>query len=256
MVAAAILCCLAPDGLLDAAQPSELSRKNVDATVVDVIDGNTVVLEAGAELRLAGIEVPKAAPGGPALSLAEDARAALERLTSGKRVVVRYESDRPDRYGRMTAHLYTADGAWVQGQLLMSGFARVWTRFDQRARVAEMLALEREARVKRRGIWADARYRIRTVESAERDVDSFQLVEGTVRSVSAVRGKTYLNFGLDWHTDFTIMIDKGDLRRFHEGGFEPRVYEGRRLRVRGWVRSLNGPMIVATHPEQIEVLAE
>jgi len=29
-----------------------------------------------------------------------------------------------------------------------------------------------------------------------------------------------------------------------------------RVRVRGWVRQFNGPLIDVTHPEQIEVLGE
>ena len=32
------------------------------------------------------------------------------------------------------------------------------------------------------------------------------------------------------------------------------VYRGARIRVRGWVRDFNGPMIEITHPEQIEIL--
>ena len=30
--------------------------------------------------------------------------------------------------------------------------------------------------------------------------------------------------------------------------------EGKRIRVRGWLRSYNGPVIDVTHPEQIELL--
>ena len=31
--------------------------------------------------------------------------------------------------------------------------------------------------------------------------------------------------------------------------------EGKRIRVRGWLKKYNGQMIAATHPEQIEVVA-
>jgi hypothetical protein len=34
----------------------------------------------------------------------------------------------------------------------------------------------------------------------------------------------------------------------------PTSLAGRLLRVRGWLREWNGPMIEATHPEQIELL--
>lgn len=255
-IVAAFLFCHVPVASLLAAQPPEASRSETGAVVAKVIDGNTVVLDTGATVRLAGIEVPRAAPDGTTTPLAEEARATLERATIGKHVTLHYDGARPDRYGRMTAQLYAEDGSWVQGLLLMAGLARVWTLPDQRIRIGDMLALEREARIKRRGLWSDAHYRIRIADDADRYADSFQLVEGTVLSVSAVRGRTYLNFGPDWHTDFTIVIDPADLKRFREVGIEPRAYEGRRLRVRGWIKSMNGPMIQATRPEQIEVLAE
>ena len=46
------------------------------------------------------------------------------------------------------------------------------------------------------------------------------------------------------------------LERPGREGFDLAAYDGRRVRVRGWLKSLNGPMIEVTHPEQIEVLEE
>ena len=46
------------------------------------------------------------------------------------------------------------------------------------------------------------------------------------------------------------------MRTFRRAGVDPTSLEGRRVRVRGWLQSLNGPMIEVTHPEQIEVLEE
>jgi hypothetical protein len=39
-------------------------------------------------------------------------------------------------------------------------------------------------------------------------------------------------------------------------GMSVESLKGKRLRVRGWVKSRNGPMIEATHPEQIELLPD
>ncbi|MDX1711308.1 MAG: hypothetical protein R3316_09250 [Rhodovibrionaceae bacterium] len=71
-----------------------------------------------------------------------------------------------------------------------------------------------------------------------------------------VRGRVYLNYGEDWRRDFTVTLDRKTAARFRDEGIDPLAYEGRRLRVRGWVKSFNGPMIEVTHPEQIEVLSE
>ena len=70
------------------------------------------------------------------------------------------------------------------------------------------------------------------------------------------RGSAYLNFGPDWKRDFTAVIRPEALRVFTMEGIDPAAYEGRRIRVRGWVESWNGPMIEVTHPEQIEEVSE
>jgi len=79
-------------------------------------------------------------------------------------------------------------------------------------------------------------------------------VEGRVMDVAVVRGRTFLNYGSDWRSDFTVSIAARDWRRFEDSGISADDYLGRRIRVRGWLKSRNGPMIDVTHPEQIEVL--
>ena len=146
------------------------------------------------------------------------------------------------------------DGTWIQGALLAEGLARVHSLVDDRAMVAEMLVIERRARAARLGIWSQPRYRVRPASEADAGLRSFQLVEGRVKAAAVVRGRGYLNFGDDWREDFTVSIGPRDRRRFEAEGIAIEDYEGRLVRVRGWVDSFNGPMIEATHPEQIEVL--
>jgi hypothetical protein len=93
------------------------------------------------------------------------------------------------------------------------------------------------------------------IGATARQIDRFALVEGRVREVARVRGRGFLNFGADWKTDFTIVIAPKDMKRFEADGVAPEDYAGRRVRVHGWLRSYNGPMIDVTHPEQIEVLS-
>ena len=94
----------------------------------------------------------------------------------------------------------------------------------------------------------------RDAEAAGGHLGSFQLVEGRVLEAAVVRGRAYLNFGADWREDFTVTLAPKVRRRFEAEGIDPRDYRGTRLRVRGWLKSYNGPMIEVTHPEQIEVL--
>ena len=95
---------------------------------------------------------------------------------------------------------------------------------------------------------------MRTPEETEGLIGSFQVVEGRVVDAAAVRGRRFLNFGADWRTDFTVTVAPADWKRFAAAGLSVQDYEGRRVRVRGWLDRINGPSIDATHPEQIEVL--
>ncbi len=228
-----------------------------DGVAVSIVDGDTLVLDGGVEVRLVGIQAPKLALGRRGFKpwpLAPEAKAALAALTLGKRLALWYGGRKSDRHGRLLAHLTTPGGKWVQGELLGAGMARVYSFADNRARMDEMLAAERAARAARRGIWAHRYYRILSPDALSRHIGTFQIVEARVLAVAVVRGRAYLNFGPDWRTDFTVSIARGRLRRAWRGADPAKLYQGQRVRVRGWLKSFNGPMIDATHPEQIELL--
>ena len=230
---------------------------DAEARVVGVIDGSTVILDDGETVRLAGIEVPRHTSGGASgvEPLAEKARQTLAHLVQGHLVGLAAGDAPRDRYGRLRGHLVRSDdGTWIQGVLLDAGLARVHSLVDERAAVTEMLVIERRARAERRGIWSQPRYRVLAAGNADTGLRSFQLVEGRVEAAAAVRGRGYLNFGDNWREDFTVSIGPRDRRRFETAGIAIEDYEGRLVRVRGWIDSFNGPMIEATHPEQIEVL--
>lgn len=229
-----------------------------DATARAVVDGDTLILEDGRELRLVGIQAPKlplGRPDFPTWPLAEDAKAALGELALGRRLRLYYGGAELDRYGRALAHLVDEDGTWIQGAMIERGMARTYSFADNSALVPELLRLEAAARAARQGIWALAWYRIRTPDETTGDIDSYQLVEGEVQAVAERRAHSYLNFGPDWRTDFTVSADARARRLCENAGLPLAGLEGRRIRARGWIESFNGPMIELTHPEQIEVLA-
>ena len=229
-----------------------------EARVREVIDGDTVLLDDGAQVRLVGIQAPKlplGRAGFRAWPLADEAETALEEIVLSKTVSLAYGGARTDRHGRRLAHLHVVGtGSWVQGEMLRRGLARVYTFPDNRALAAEMLERERQAREERRGIWREPFYRILSPDTAGRHVDSFQLIEGRVLAVVTVKGRHYLNFGPDWRTDFTISVGPEASRLFRAANMDLGSLEGRRVRVRGWLAFRNGPSIEATHPEQLELL--
>lgn len=231
------------------------------ARVTAVVDGDTVVLEDGRQVRLVGIQAPKLPLGRPGFTAwpgAEAARRHLAGLVAGHTVgLARAADGNPrDRHGRTLAHLVAPGGVWVQGTLLAAGQARVYTFPDNRAAAAEMLSLEARARAGRRGIWADPFYAVRTPGTAADHLDTFQLVEGRVIDAARVNGRVYLNFGADWRDDFTATIAPEDRDAFDTAPFDPLDLAGQRVRVRGWLYWYNGPALDLTHPEQLERLAD
>jgi hypothetical protein len=80
-----------------------------------------------------------------------------------------------------------------------------------------------------------------------------------VVEVANRRGRLYVNFADDWRTDFTVTVAPAEARLLIAellGGEPERLSEfvGRRLRVRGYLTRYNGPEIIVTSPDQIEVL--
>ena len=207
---------------------------------VEVVDGDTLPLESGTEIRLVGIQAPKlplGRRGFVAWPLGEEAKQALEEMALGRELTLYYGGRKKDRYGRMRAHLVRDDGLWLQGALLAGGWARVYSFHDNRSLIDEMLPY----------------YAVRTPEEVVDDVGSFQLVEGRAMDSAIVRRRGYINFGADWKSDFTIAIQPKDRKLFGEDGENILRLKRRIVRVRGWIKSYNGAMIEATHPEQIEV---
>lgn len=231
--------------------------------VVAVIDADTVRIDppvnAANEVRLAGIEGVKPPLGRPAdrpWPLALQAERALADLAQGKDVRL-VPAERPvDRYGRLLAHVYLADGRWLQGELLREGLARVATGPDSRAEARRMQKIEAEARQARRGLWGSPVYAVASPTTVRDRVGSFAVVEGQVIAARRVKDRVYLNFGSDWRDDFTVTIGAPALPLFADAGLDPLALAGRSVRVRGWVERYNGPAIEATHPEQIELLGK
>lgn len=219
--------------------------------VAAVQDGDTLTLDSGLKVHLAGIEAPRR--GWPS---AGEARAALEKAALGRAAELRYGGERRSRSGAALAQVFVrSEGGrtiWLQEELVRAGLARVHTRKDNAARADRLLALEAAARKARRGIWADPFYAVHAAEAVG-PVEGFALVEGVVRRVAPETGRTYFNFGDDIGSDFTLILADEDAAAF-TGDRAPAALVGKHIRVRGMVRDRGGPMMRLDHPAQIEVL--
>jgi len=136
---------------------------------------------------------------------------------------------------------------------LISGSAIYYPHdFTDIETITRMLSLEADARDKRKGCWKNGRY---NVFSSKPDLDTgeFMIVQGRVRKTGESYENIFLNFGNDWKTDFTVRIQKNN-RALKD--FDPDLFQGHNVRVRGFVEYYNGPSITLAHPALLEIQAE
>ncbi|ODA66057.1 SPBc2 prophage-derived endonuclease YokF precursor [Methyloligella halotolerans] len=243
----------------------ELSEPE-QGTVVEIVDGETLKLADGGTVRLVGAKAPRppASTDEGDWAYSRKAIEALESLTKGKTVSLRFGGSRTDRHGYLMAQVFVApapgeDPVWVQEALVGDGLARVYSLPDNAACTDALLEREEGARAARRGLWASGFYGVRdagAVDRMRRLRGTFQLVEGRVAKVAQVKDWVFLNFDEDWREDFTVAIEKKQAKAFAEAGFDLLALEGKPVRVRGWLEWRYGPSIKATHLEQIEVLED
>jgi endonuclease YncB( thermonuclease family) len=143
-------------------------------TIASVIDGETLKLADGRAVRLLGVKAPSPLlgwKGDEPWPFVAEAKAALERLTSGATVELRFDVRREDRHGHILAQVFLArDGKqhWLQRDLIAQGFARVYSLADCRACIQALLVAEEEAREARRGLWRSWAYRVQEAGDAKR----------------------------------------------------------------------------------------
>ncbi len=126
----------------------------VDAVVERVIDGDTIVLEGGARVRLVQVDTPEV--GARAGCHGREASRLLRRmLPAGTAVEVAADPalDDVDQHGRLLRWVYR-DGRLVQQELVRQGAAGAWFFRGARGRHADaLLAALAEARAAQRGLW-------------------------------------------------------------------------------------------------------
>ncbi len=144
-----LLCCC----LLSIASSPVLA---VQERVRFVPDGDTVVLQGGAVVRLSGIDAPEMPHGEkPGGYYAETARDLLATLVLRQAVHLEQVPAGYDRYGRTLAILRLPDGTAVNDLLVEQGAALAYSHPDvPAADMARYTALQRQAMQAGRGMWA------------------------------------------------------------------------------------------------------
>ncbi len=214
------------------------------ATVDKIGEDGAITLADGRALHLSGIELARGVA-------ARDLQQTLTDVIGPGPIALKGDGPAEDRYGRVVAQVFTADGTWVEGALLRHGWARVATTPDHRSVAAALYTAERPARTHRLGLWGDTHTALRHADAVTRFIDSWQVVDGIVVSVAPRHNAIDLRLGDDESRDLSIRIPAYIAQTMD---VDPATMAGRHLRVRGWIGKGIGPLITVNHAEQIEVV--
>jgi micrococcal nuclease len=159
-VGAALLVARGGDGPPPAAPPVDPEARPANASVVEVVDGDTLVVHlarGGDErLRLIGIDTPESvATDRPDECFGTEASAQLARLVPvGTRVQVERDVEPRDRYDRLLGYVYrSSDGLFVNHEMVEGGFAEAKAYEPNTTHESRLEAAEAGARAADAGLW-------------------------------------------------------------------------------------------------------
>jgi endonuclease YncB( thermonuclease family) len=217
--------------------------------VAAVIDGDTLRLKDGQDIRFIGIDTPEFGRDGDAdMPFARAARSALRRLveTSGWQILFQPGADPHDRYGRRLGHVYSLNSANLTAVLLRQGLGYQAIVAPNLAQLDCYREAELVARKAARGLWREG---VRNASDLSAEETGFHLLKGRVESIGRSRRAVWLNLlggsavKVPWSVWREMTLE------------EPEAFEARWLEVRGWFYRYRGTLRVAiSHPSSIRWL--
>jgi micrococcal nuclease len=124
-------------------------------TVSKVIDGDSIVLETGEQVRYLGIDAPELGKqaGGPQF-YAKEAAAFNKQLVLLKKVRLEFDTERQDAYGRLLAYVFVKN-TFVNGELVKRGYARAMIKPPNVKYKDLLIKYQNEAMSKEIGLWQE-----------------------------------------------------------------------------------------------------
>jgi endonuclease YncB( thermonuclease family) len=214
--------------------PTPATPTTVEAVVVRVVDGDTVVLEGRERVRVTNINAPEIDE-----ELGLESRDLAVKLVQGKQATI--TSATRDGYGRLVGDVVVA-GKSLSEELVRAGLAHVYLIPPVDAgRAARLLAVEAEARAQRRGVWATARYKgpfhITSFHANPRgnEMDDLNSEYVRIANVSgapqSLRGYALLNRKGQRFFFRSVVVPAGYTIMVHSGSGEPRLDPAKQLQL-------------------------
>jgi hypothetical protein len=209
-------------------------------------------------VHLAEIFTPRSAEKA-GLDPSSNATAYLRSTALGRKVEVKFGGSHHDRYGATIAHIFVAGERplWLQEGLVNAGLAQAFPQPDNHACSKQLASIEEKARDENRGYWGLALFRVlpaRETRSILSVVQTYQIVEGEVSLVTHAAGRIILHFAGNSKASFTATLEPAAQRKLPDPNTDG--WQGKKVRIRGWIERKKGPTIAIIQPEQIELLQQ
>ncbi|KJZ36167.1 MULTISPECIES: thermonuclease family protein [Pseudomonas] len=205
--------------------PSELES----VTVQRVVDGDTLRLSDGRSVRMIGLNTPELGKQGRSDEpFAVVARKRLEALVAASdgRVGLLPGKESKDHYGRTLAHVYGADGANLEAQMLAEGLGFQVAVAPNVDLVSCQQAAERNARQAGLGIWRQSP----VLKAEQIEASGFAVLSGRVSKVQRNRGGVWIEL----QDSVVLRVAPNMLNRFDVAALE--TLQGAQIEARGWVQ--------------------
>ena len=223
-----------------------------------VIDGDTVETAAGDSIRLLGVDTPEIDwENNNSEFYAEEAREFTIKNLDDQKVLLEYDQDREDQYGRTLAYIYH-DGQNFNQKLLQEGYATLMIVEPNDKYESEFKNAAAEARKSKKGIWSQVlelqkSLPVISYQQAELFRGKRVIVEGEIVDTAATNSVNYLNFSTDYQNSLSLVIFNSNLNKFD---FQPAEYFlNKKIKVLGEIEYYQGsPQIVVDDPYDLLII--
>lgn len=235
------------------------NQQQADEVYIErVIDGDTVKTAAGDSIRLLGVDTPEIDwDNDQSEFYAEEARDFSTEKLLGRNVVLKYDNEKEDHYGRTLAYIFQ-DGENFNQKLLENGYAGLMIVEPNDQYEAEFKKAVQKARKSRLGIWSQIlelqkSLPIISYQEAGLFLGERVIVEGKIVNTAATNSVNYLNFSNDYQNTLSIIIFNNNLNKFD---YPPAEYIlDKKIKVLGEIEIYQGsPQIVVDDPHDILII--
>ena len=193
-----------------------------------VVDGDTLRLSDGRSVRMIGLNTPELGKKGRSDEpFAVVARQRLEVLVAASdgRVGLLPGKESKDHYGRTLAHVYSADGANLEAQMLAEGLGFQVAVAPNVDLVDCQQAAEHSARQAGLGLWRQSP----VLKAEQINTSGFAVLSGRVSKVQRNRGGVWIEL----QDSVVLRVAPNLLGRFDVANLER--LKDRQIEARGWV---------------------